>query len=204
MHSIALWIRQQFVVASIWLAFSQARLALLWRCEVGAAGDVTLKRGASAAMTITLASLATSATRVAGRESTAIPTAEPAIDYQVGGKITTGTTPTVSTQIDIWVYGSVEDTPTYPDVLDGTDSDETFSSENMRNTAMRHLHTIVVDATSDRTYWFGPLSIAAVFGGQLPKHWGLFVTHSTAVNLNSTGGNHAIYYRPVYANIAAS
>jgi hypothetical protein len=169
-----------------------------------AAGDVTLKRGASGSMTITLASLATSATRVAGRESTAIATAEPAIDYQVGGKITTGTSPTVSTQIDIWVYASVEDTPTYPDVLDGTDSDETFSSENMRNSAMRLLHTILVDATSDRTYWFGPLSIASVFGGQLPKHWGLFVTHATTVNLNSTGGNHAIYYRPVYANVAAS
>jgi hypothetical protein len=169
-----------------------------------AAGDVTLKRGSSGSLTITLASLATSATRVAGRESTAIATAEPAIDYQVGGKITTGTTPTVSKQIDIWVYGSVNDTPDYPDVLDGTDSDETITSENVRNSALRHLHTIVVDATSDRAYWFGPLSIAAVFGGQLPKHWGIFVTHDTAVALNATGGNHVISYRPVYANIAAS
>jgi hypothetical protein len=169
-----------------------------------AAGDVTLKRGSSGSMTITLASLATSATRVAGREGTAIATAEPAIDYQVGGKITTGTTPTVGKQIDIWVYASVTDTPDYPDVFDGTDSAETVTSENVRNAALKHLHTIVVDATSDQAYWFGPLSIADLFGGHLPKHWGIFVTHDTAVNLNATGGNHVISYRPVYANVAAS
>jgi hypothetical protein len=169
-----------------------------------AAGDVTLKRGSSGSMTITLASLATSATRVAGRESSAITTAEPAIDYQVGGKITTGTTPTVGKQIDIWVYASVNDTPDYPDVFDGTDSAETVTSENVRNAALKHLHTIVVDATSDQAYWFGPLSIADLFGGHLPKHWGIFVTHDTAVNLNATGGNHVISYRPVYANVAAS
>lgn len=204
MYSITSWLHRQLIAVSVWLAFSQARLALLYRCEVGAAGDVTLKRGSSGTMTITLASLAESNTRVAGRESDVITTAEPAIDYQVGGKITTGTSPTAGKQIDIWVYASINDTPDYPDVFDGTDSAETVTSESVRNSALKHLHTIVVDATSNWTYWFGPLSIAALFGGQLPKHFGIFVTHDTDADLNSTGGNHAISYRPVYANIAAS
>jgi hypothetical protein len=169
-----------------------------------AAGDVTLKRGTSSALTITLASLATSASRVAGQESTAVATAEPAVDYLVAGKITTGTSPTVSKQIDVWIYASLEDDPIYPDVFDGTDSAETVTSENVRNAALRLLATILVDSTSDRTYPFGPCSVAALFGGVLPTHWGVFVTHDTAVNLNSTGSNHAIYVTPVYANVASS
>jgi hypothetical protein len=169
-----------------------------------AAGDVTLKRGTSSALTITLASLGTSASRTGGRESAAVATAEPAVDYLVGGKITTGTSPTVSKQIDVWIYAAVEDDPIYPDVFDGTDSAETVTSENVRNAALRLLATIMVDATSDLTYWFGPCSVAALYGGVLPTHWGVFVTHDTAVNLNSTGGNHAIYATPVYANVAQS
>lgn len=169
-----------------------------------AAGDVTLKRGASAALTIGLASLATSSTRTAGRESTAVSTVEPAIDYLLAGKITTGTTPTASKQIDIWVYGSHDDTPDYPDVIDGTDSAETISSENVRNAALLLAKSIQVDSTSDRTYYFGPLSIAALFGGVLPKTWGVFVAHDTAVNLNSTAGNHELSATPVYANVAQS
>ena len=163
-----------------------------------AAGDLTLRHGASAAFTITLASLATSSTRVAGRESTAIAHAEPMVDALVGGKITTGTSPTAGKTIDIWVYAGVNDTPLYPDVLDGTDSDETITSERVRNSAMALAHSIIVDSTSDRTYWIKPFSVAALFGGAMPTDWGLFVTHDTAVNLNSTGGNHALYYTPVY------
>lgn len=169
-----------------------------------AAGDVTLKRGSSVALTITLASLATSSSRTGGRESTAVTTTEPVVDYLVAGKITTGTTPTVGKQIDVWVYASHNDTPTYPDVIDGTDSDEAITSENVRNAAMRLAVSIVIDNTSDRTYPFAPFSVAALFGGVLPKTWGVFVTHDTAVNLNSTGGNHVIDYTPVYANVAQS
>ena len=63
--------------------------------------------------------------------------------------------------------------------------------------------TMLVDATtSDRTYWFAPVSVAALFGGTLPKYWGAFITHNTGVNLNSTGTNHVISYTPAYETIA--
>ena len=169
-----------------------------------ATGDVTLSRGASAALTISLASLASSATFVAGQESTAIASANPTIDYLLGGKITVGTTPTINTQIQVWVYGSVNDTPTYPDVLDGTDSVETITSAGIRNAALALAAVMDVDATtSDRAYWFAVRSVAALFGGVLPKNWGIFVTHNTGVNLNATAGNHVINYTPVFGNVAA-
>lgn len=168
--------------------------------------DLTLKRGASAAFTISLASLATSATLVAGQESNAIVTPSTQIlDYLVGGKIRVGTTPTINTVIQIWVYSSIDDTPTYPDVFDGTDSAETItgSSVGVRDGAIKLGAIALVDSTtSDRDYWFAPFSIAMLHGGALPKAWGLFVTHNTGVNLNATGGNHVLSYTPIYGNVA--
>lgn len=178
-----------------WLLAYLVRTGLLLR-----AGDILHEWGSSAAYTITLTSLATSSSKVAGRESTAIShTTADALDYLVGGKITTGTSPTASKTIDVWVYASIDDTPTYPDVFDGTDSAETVTSENVRNSALKLLASIVVDSTSDRVYWFGPTGIAQLFGGALPKNHGLFVVHDTAVNLNATASNHALSYTPVYA-----
>jgi hypothetical protein len=153
--------------------------------------DLKLKYASPATITISLASLGTSSSRTAGQESTAIDNGTNLyVDALVSGKITTGTSPTVSKQIDIWIYAAHDETPTYPDVLDGTDSAETITSENVRNSAMRLATAIVVDATSDRTYWVAPFSVAALFGGILPRRWGLFIAHDTAVNLNATGSNH--------------
>lgn len=164
------------------------------------AGDLLLKYGTPAAYTITLASLATGSTLLAGRESTAIDNTTTAYtDFLIGGKITTGTNPTVNTYITVWAVGIIDDAPVWPDVFDGTDSAETWSLASIRDNAARRLATIVVTATSDITYWFGPVSLAAAFGGVPPPQHVIFVTHSTAVNLNSTAGNHAIYYWPVYA-----
>lgn len=179
----------------LWLWAYLVRLGLIFR-----AGDILHEWGSSAAYTITLTSLASSSSKVAGRESTAIShTTADALDYLVGGKITTGTSPTAGKTIDVWVYGSIDDTPTYPDVFDGTDSAETVTSENVRNSALKLLASMVIDSTSDRTYWFGPTGIAQLFGGGLPKNHGLFVAHDTAVNLNATASNHAISYTPIYA-----
>ena len=153
----------------------------------------------SAAITITLASLATSSTRVAGRESTVVDnTSNLFLDCLVSGKVTTGTSPTSGKQIDVWVVAS-EDGTNYPDVFDGTDSDETVTSENVRNSALRLAATAIVDSTSDRTYYIAPFSIAALYGGNMPRKWGLFVTHDTVANLNSTGSNHAFSYTGLHA-----
>lgn len=165
--------------------------------------DRKIAYGSSAALTITLASLASSAALVAGRESTAVSnTTALSLDVLLTGKITVGTTPTINTSIEVWAYGSHNDTPDYPDVLDGTDSAETLMSAGIKRGALKHIVTLDVDsATSDRTYPFGPVSLASRFGGTLPKNWGVFVTQNTGVALNATGSNHAIEYTPVFETV---
>ena len=171
--------------------FEQPGVAGLWTPNA----DVKDAYGASADYTISLASLATSATLVAGQEGTAVSNTTNLFDnYIVQGKITTGTTPTVDKTIEVHLYGSTTDTPVYPDVLDGTDSAETLTSVNVKKGALRLLDRLFVDATSDRAYPFGPVGIAQFFGWIVPKNHGLFVTHDTAVNLNATGTNHVLSY----------
>lgn len=158
---------------------------------------------AAAAATITLASLATSATWVAGRESSVIDnTTNKYLDYHVSGKITVGTSPTANTEIRVYAFSLIDDT-NYPDVMDGTDSDETWTSAGVRDGCARLLGVIPVDSTtSDRSYPFGKWSVAAAFGGFCPPKFGLFITHNTGVNLNATAGNHAVNVSGLYETVA--
>ena len=170
------------------------------------AADIKVKYPASNAdttsLTITLASLATSSTLLVGVESAAVDNrTNQDLDHLITGKITTGTSPTVSTKIEIWVYAPISitsGTPTYPDTLDGTNSAETLTSDNVKFSALRLAWSITVDNTTDRTYYIPPTSVANLFGS-MPPFWGVFVTHNTAVNLNSTGGNQDISYIRVQA-----
>lgn len=150
--------------------------------------------GTKVTHTITLASLATDASLLAGREGTAIDQkdTDDAVDAIVGGKITTGTSPTASRQIEVWAYASYDDS-TFNDAITGTDSARTLVTKSL----LRLLTVIPTNDTSDRAYTFGPFSIAQAFGGILPVQWGIFVTHNTGVNLNATGGNHEIEHYPV-------
>lgn len=159
------------------------------------------------AITITLASLATSSTLLAGRESgSVVNTTNLDLDHLVGGIIMVGTTPTINTTIEVWVVAPREasgGTYVWPDVFDGTDSAETITSAGIKYSICRLLASIAVDATtSDRPYDFAPVSIASLFGGVMPPSYVIFVTHNTGVNLNATGGNHEIHYHRLQASVA--
>lgn len=157
--------------------------------------------GSSSAVTISPASTATSGTLTAGVESDAIDnTGTSYFDYLLSGFITTGSSPTNDTHIQICVVGIMNDT-TWPDVFDGTASSETVTSAKIKNAICMVLADITVDATSNLAYNFGPRSVARCFDGTMPKKFVVFVTHNTNVNLNSTAGNHAIYITPVYATV---
>lgn len=158
----------------------------------------------SVALTIDLASLANDSTNfLAGRESTAVDnTTNLDLDHLLSGKIRAGTSPTANNRIEVWVYAPISvsgGTPTYPDVFDGTDSAETATSRNVLFSALRLACTIIVDATTGRDYFIPPTSIASLFGGQLPTHWGVFVVNGSGVALDSTGGNHVLHYLRVQA-----
>lgn len=163
--------------------------------------DIKLKYGNSSALTISPASLATSATLLVGVESNAVDnTTDRYLDYLLTGKITTGTSPTDFTEIRIFVVGLQNDS-TWPDPFDGTASSETIAHNRIRDQICRVAAPLLVDGTSDRAYPFGPISVAGLFGGTLPKKFVVFITHNTGVALNATAGNHAVYITPVYQSI---
>ncbi len=163
--------------------------------------DIKLQYVASSAVTISLASLATDTNLLAGRESSLIDnSSNKYLDYLLAGKITQGTTPTTGKEIRVYVVGLMNDS-TWPDVFDGTDSDETVTSSGIRDSVCKLAAVMATDSTTDRANYFGPVSVAALFGGTLPAKFVVFVTHNTAVNLNSTGGNHVISITPVHQQI---
>lgn len=160
------------------------------------AGDIKLQYGTPTDLTITLGSLASSGTLVAGRESAAVDnTTNEFLDALVSGYVKAGTTPTAGS-IEVWVYAQLDDTPSYPDVLDGTDSDETCTSRDVMFAGMRLGAKIVTTTTTDFVYPVAPFSVAALFGGVMPRRWGVFVTHVMVAALNSSG--HKLQYTPVH------
>lgn len=150
--------------------------------------------GTPTAMTITIVGLASDTNLVAGRESTALDNSATldAIDVMVGGKFTTGTTPTTGRQIEVWAYGCYDGTE-FSGSATGSDANLTPDEK----TNMRLLTIIPTVATSDKAYKWGPFSIAQAFGGSMPVKFGVFVVHNTGVNPNGTGGNHEVVYTTV-------
>jgi hypothetical protein len=152
---------------------------------------LSLVYAAPATITMDLANLATSATFVAGRESSQVDnTSNLYLDALVKGRVSVGTTPTANTVIGIYVWGAfVSLATTAIDVLDGIDSAETLTNAGAL-AALRLGAAIQVPATtSDIPYEVLPFSVAALFGGVMPNFWGLFVAHNTAVNLRNNAVN---------------
>ena len=163
--------------------------------------DLKLSYPAASDLTITLASLGSDTNLLTGRESATIDNSSNLyLDDLISGKITTGTSPTAARSIEVWAIGSWDGT-NWPDVMDGTESGETITSADIKASVCRFVAAMATANTSDRTYHFGPVSIAAAFGGTLPPKFVLFVTHSTGVALNSTDGNHQIRIQPVYQTV---
>jgi hypothetical protein len=146
-----------------------------------------------------LTSLASSSTWIAGYEWFVVDNAtELALSYRHDGKVRVGTTPTINTEIRIYLVASNDGT-NWPDVFDGTPSAETVTSAGVRDGFAKLAAVLPVDATtSDRDYPY-EFDAAQVFGGSLPRKYALFVAHNTGVNLNSTAGNHTYRYTPIFA-----
>lgn len=161
--------------------------------------DIKTAYGTATTGTGGVSSLATSSTWVAGYEWFVIDNSTSlALDFQIQGQITVGTTPTANTEIRIYVVASYDGT-TWPDVFDGTPSAETLTSVGVGSGFLKGPHVLFVDAnTSNRAYPFF-FQLSDYVGRTMPKKAVLFVTHNTGVNLNSTDGNHTYAALPVYA-----
>lgn len=167
------------------------------------AGDIKLKYGASASlMTSGLNSLAASSARLAGYESVAVDNGAStlALDYLVSGYFKAAAANHNAGQIDVWCIGALDDTPTWPDVFDGTASAETVTSASVLAGIGRPVISLLGESTNDRVYPFGPIGIAQLFGGAVPDQWLIFVAHNiqSATNAWASSG-HAVSYTPVLA-----
>ena len=144
---------------------------------------LTTTYSANTAITFDLSSLATSSTFVAGRESTEIDnTSTQYVDCIVNVEGITGhasTAPTVGQYIGLWVWGADSSLATTPiDTLDGADSSETLSHVSVLNSLRPVPGPTVTVATAALKYYIQPFSVAALFGGIMPKFWGLYVAHN--------------------------
>lgn len=165
----------------------------------------TINYSSNTTITLTLTSLATSSTWIDGRESTEVDnTSNKYVDALVQGTVVVGTTPTANTVINVFVWGADTSLATTPlDVLDGTDSDETVTNTGVLYSAFRLGGAInVLVNTSDIAYPVSPFSVAQLFGGVMPKYWGLFVSHNTGVNLNASNNTGRFTYVGVKYDLA--
>ena len=146
------------------------------------ANQILAEHGSSTALTITLASLATSTVGV-GRQSTFVDNTDNAQMIRIYFDVTTGTSPTVNKTIQFYLL--CRDDGASPNIstdnAGASDAGITISTAQLVN-------VVQVTATSDVHYR----------GSFLIRNpgisWAIAVVHDTAVNLNSTGGNHIIRY----------
>lgn len=161
------------------------------------AGNLLRNKAASAAWSITIASLASDTNLRAGRQSASLDvTVVNPTDILIGGKVTTGTSPTAG-QIEVHAVGQMDGDTTWPDAFSTADANRTINDANVKAAYCKPVAIIATNNTSNVTSWFGPVGIAQLFGS-LPDALVMFVVHSTVAALNATGGNHALYQKQVY------
>jgi hypothetical protein len=162
--------------------------------------NILKKYGSKATITAAVASLASDTNLLAGIESSIIDNSTDGYDdILLSGKVTTGTSPTASRQIEVWAVAW--DGANWPDVFDGATSSETITSSDIKNSICKAVAILSTNATSDRVYHFTGASLRAAFGGELPSKVVLFIVHNTGVALNSTAGNHEVSYVGTYPQV---
>src|ERR1700737_507864 len=127
-------------------------------------------------------SLANSLTAVASSAAITVGTATNVVDHLVEVTLTSPATMTgtTATQVNLFIYGSIDGTiwsgsNTTNELIDGTDKAITWSANGNNS---RLLGVVMMPATTSGTsiiYKSEPLSIAAVFGGTLPAKYVIIV-----------------------------
>ena len=156
--------------------------------------------GTATAFTITNANLATSAT--AGWQSNAIDNSSNLyLDYSIDFKITVESSGLSAGEIRAYLVKMLDDS-TWPDVFDGTQSAETITDTEMRDAFLRLGTSTANDTGGSDVYYMSIPSVAAVFNGNLPHKFAVFITQSTGTTLETTGNQVTI--KGSYLNVAQS
>lgn len=149
--------------------------------------------GGATGITITLASLASSAT--VGRESASVDnTTNLYLDALVQVKIKTGAgAPANDKAVYVYIAGSVDNGTTWPDPATGADASITITSTS--NTLKLGAVINVVSAATN--YISEPISVASLFGGSMPTKWSIVVINFAGQALDTTEANHTKQYNGV-------
>ncbi len=149
--------------------------------------------GAASNFTLTLASLADSAT--AARQSTAVDNSSDLfLDALVLLKVKSGASAAGDEAVYVYAFASVDDGTTYTEGAGASDAAITLT-----NPSNARLIGVIATPASGTTYIGGPFSVAAAFGGVLPKKWGIIVRNKSGAALDSTEGSHAKQWQGVKA-----
>lgn len=146
--------------------------------------------------------MGSSSTWLAGWESAAIDnTSNLYLDYRVTAKITVAAASLSAGEIRLYLVGMLDDS-TWPDVFDGTESTETITDSEMRDAICRLGAVSITDTTNSDVYYLDCPSVAAVFGGNLPAKFVIFITQSTGQNLAASGNQ--VTVKGSYCTVAQS
>jgi hypothetical protein len=142
------------------------------------------------ALTITLASLAASAT--VGRESAAIDNSSALwMDVLLTILFETGTV-SGNKQLLAFLAASTDGGATYTEGATGADA--AFTRKDP--TLLRPL-AVIPAVTNSFIHRAGPFSVAAAFGGILPDHFNVAVFNDSGAALSGTAGNNKLIYQGV-------
>lgn len=161
---------------------------------------MTTNYRASSAVTITLASLATSSGLTVGRCSTAYSNATNKDDFLLPTlKVRSGSVaPTAGGSIEFWAFAQRADS-TWPEIFtaaySGTDGGFTVVSRDILFAGAVLLGSVTNDASTARDYVIRGRELAQVFGA-VPQNVAFFVVQSTGQALDSTGANFSLSVNP--------
>ncbi len=98
-----------------------------------------------------------------------------------------GTTPTTNLVIECWLYEALDDAPTYPDVITGSEGTFGLTSLNVKSAGgFKFAGLVLVDTTTNRLY-YNTVRLSQIFGDSIPKKWGAMVMNGSGATLASSG-----------------
>lgn len=143
------------------------------------------------AIVMTCTGLAADAGLLVGRQSVVQDnTSNLYLDCIVRGSFTVGTTPAITGGLAVFVYGAdTSPASTAIGPINGTDASCTFTTTSLGASVTFARKPSVLVNTSDTKYYIQPFSVAMLFGGVMPKFWGLYVAHDMTAALKTDAAN---------------
>ena|SRR5438876_2505069 len=140
------------------------------------------------AITISLAPAGVGLADGGARESTSVDnvTTNKYLDVLVQVRVKfANTAPASEKRVYVYAYGTVDfTTPLWPDTVTGTDAAITLNNP----TQLKLIG--VIEAVQNANGTMEPASVAQVFGGLMPNHWGIVILNKSGIALTNTEADH--------------